>query len=309
MASKHFQCTRCGRCCRASIPLGLAEALDHDESFLLALVFSMETWNLDDFAANRPVLPITHEDLFTTLAFRKDKLAMDASRDLVFRVGRAPSGTQRLATFVTVGAAALGDFHAGQARCPSLAPDDTCSIYDRRPLGCRVFPLDPLFPEMLQHVPLAGLETRLPCDFSPQAPEIWREGSLTDPEALALLARRQETIRRDSLFLPYYRVAAEAFRPMPTLPEILKSLGGNGRLDLPFAPALVYLTAAGAISPERAERCLERQTALARKAVEQALARKDKAERARTAVLRNCLSLMESFTGRIAQAADTAPKG
>jgi len=311
MHSNHFQCTRCGHCCRASIPLGLAEALDYDDRFPLALVFSMETWNLDDFASNNPALPLSHDDLLTALAFRKDKLAMEPSRDMVFRVGRPPSARSaaRLATFVTVGACGLGEPRQGQTCCPALGEDGACTVYERRPLGCRVFPMDPLFPEMLQRVPLDGLARRLPCDFSPQAPELWREGRLTDPEAAALLATRQETIRRDSLFLPYYRVAAGAFQPMPQLADILRHIGGNGRLDLPFVPALVYLAASGAVSARRAEECLERQIALASRAVEQALARKDRAERARTAVLRNCLALMERFRGGIAHAADQAAGG
>jgi Fe-S-cluster containining protein len=304
MKSVHFGCTRCGQCCRASIQLGLAEALDYDQEFLLALVFSMETWNLGDFKKNRPAVPITHEELLTTLAFRKDKLALDQSRDTVFQVGRVRATGERVVTFLSVSACGLGDFEAGAAKCPALDAGGSCTIYERRPLGCRVFPLDALYPEMLQNVPLAPLAKRLPCDFSEQAPPMWSEGKLADPQARALLEARQEAIRKDSVFLPYYGMAAANFRPMPSLSEILLAIKGNGKLDLPFVPALVYLVASGQVSPERAEQCLERQTQLAAKAVDAALARKDKAERARTNVLRNCLSLMEFFRGRLAQAAD-----
>ena len=304
MTSKHFHCTRCGRCCRASIPLGLAEALDYDSEFLLALVFSMETWNLGDFRKNRPAVPITHEELLTTLAFRKDKLATDQSRETVFQVGRVRSTGERVVTFLSVSACGLGDFKAGGAVCPALAPDETCSIYERRPLGCRVFPLDPLYPEMLQHVPLSALESRLPCDFSEAAPPILADGKLTRQEDRDLLEARQDIIRRDSAFLPYYGMSAASFHPMPSLSQVLLAIKGNGKLDVPFVPALTFLTASGQISPQRAESCLERQIALAGAAVEQALSRKDKAERARTNVLRNSLALMEGMRGRIAKVAD-----
>jgi len=304
MKSVHFDCTRCGACCRASIPLGLAEALDYDDRFLLGLVFSMETWNLGDFKKNRPVIPITHEELLTTLAFRKDKLAMDQSRDTVFQVGRVRASGERVVTFLSVAACGLGDFEAGAAKCPALGADETCSIYEKRPLGCRVFPLDPLYPEMLQNVPLAALAKRLPCGFSDTAPPIWSEGKLADPETRALLEARQQTMARDSAFLPYYGMAAANFHPMPSLSDVLLAIKGNGKLDLPFVPALVFLVASGQIGVERAELCLTRQSGLAAKAVDQALKRKDKAERARTAVLRNCLPLMDSFRGRLGQAAD-----
>jgi Fe-S-cluster containining protein len=306
-----FDCARCGTCCRASIPLGLEEALDYDGEFLLALVLSMETWNLGDFKKNRPAVPIGHDDLLTALAFRKDKLALDQSRDVAFQVGRVRASGERVATTITASACGLGDFEGGGARCPALSPENACAIYERRPLGCRVFPLDPMFPEMLQRVPLAHRKSRLPCDFSDAAPAVFAEGRLMDPEAAKLLAERQETIRRDSLFLPYYGMAAANYHPMPSLSEALLAMKGNGKIDLPFVPVLVFLTAAGRISPERAELSLMRQHALAAKAVTQAVARKDKAERARTAVLRNCLALMESFKGRMEQAANglAAPAG
>lgn len=299
-----FACTQCGSCCRSSIQLGLAEALEYDREFLLALVFSMETWNLGDFSKNSPAIPITHDELLTTLAFRKDKLALDQSRDTVFQVGRIRATGERVVTFLSVGACGLGEFEAGRAKCPALDSGNRCAVYERRPLGCRVFPLDPMFPEMLQNVPLRALASRLPCGFSEASPPLWREGKITDPDLKAAIEARQEAIRRDSLFLPYYGAASAAFRPMPALSEILLAIKGNGRLDLPFVPALVYLVASGQASPERAELCLERQIALASRAVEAALARKDKAERARTAILRNCLELMRAFTGRIGRVAD-----
>ena len=304
MNTVSFSCTRCGQCCRASIPLGLAEALEYDDRFLLSLVVSVETWDLGDFSKNRPAVPITQDELFTALAFRKDKLARDASRDLVFRSGRVPGCGGRIATFLSVSACGLGDWNAGAARCPALGQDGLCSAYEARPLGCRVFPLDPMYPEMLQHVPLGALTSRLACDFSAQAPALWTQGRLVSGQARELLAARQETLATDSLFLPYYAAAAHHFPPMPELGGIIAALKGNGRMDLPFVPVLVYLAAAGQVSVERAEQCLERQRDMFAKAAHRALEAKDKAQRARTAVLRNCLALMESFAGRLKEAVD-----
>jgi len=304
MTAIRFDCIRCGKCCRASIPLGLAEALNYDDRFLLALVVSMETWHLGDFSKNRPAVPITQDELITALAFRKDKLATDQSRDTVFQVGRVRSTGERVVTFLTAGACGIGDFEGGAAKCPALGQDDLCTIYASRPLGCRVFPLDPLYPVMLQSVPLNALKDRLPCDFSDKAPPILEDGRLARDGDRSLLEERQEAIRRDSVFLPYYGVASKLFTPMPSLSEVLLATKGNGRLDLPFVPVLAFLAATGQVSPERAELCLERQLGLAKAAVASALARKDKAERPRTNVLKNCVALMEKYRGRIAHLAD-----
>lgn len=304
METKHFECTRCGSCCRASIPLGLAEALDYDQEFLLALVFSMETWNLGDFKKNRPDYPISHDDLLTALAYRKDKLATDLSRDTVFQVGRIKSTGERVITFLSVTACSLGNFEAGATKCPALLKNNTCGMYERRPQVCRAFPLDPKFPEMLQNVPLSALSQRLACDFSEAAPPLWSDGKLVSEKHRELLQARQETIARDSQFLPYYGMASANFTPLPSLSEILLAIKGNGSLDLPFVPALVYLVASGQVDADRAELCLERQIGLAGEAIEQAMARKDKAERSRTAILRNSLKLIETFKGRIAQVVD-----
>jgi len=312
----HFGCTRCGKCCPSGqsgpagqaglpgVPLGLAEALDYDREFLLALTVRMETWNLGDFDLNRPEVPISLDDLLTALAFRKDKLATDMSRDIVFQMGRVKATGERIVTFLSVHALALGDTQALSARCPALSQDGACSLYDRRPLACRVFPLDPLYPEMLQGVPLAHQARRLPCDFSGQAPLLLSQGSLKDAQAKADLEARQETIRRDSLFLPFYGLAAPTFAPMLRLADVMLAIKGTGRLDLPFLPALAFLTATGRIDPERAELCVTRQAAKASDAVAAAMARKNKAERSRTTLLRNSLTIMESFQGRIQETAD-----
>lgn len=306
MTDINFSCIRCGLCCKASIPLGLAEALEYDADFLLALVFGVETWNIDAFAKNRPVVPITHEELLTTLAFRKDKLAMEASRDTVFQVGKLQPGGERVASFVSVTACGLGSWLDGGPRCPALSDENACTIYERRPLGCRVFPLDPVFPEMLQSVPLLALKGRLPCDFSQDAPTLWSEGKVTDVKALAHLKARQERLRHDSLFLPFYAVTQASFAPLPGYRDILKSLAKGGKMDVPFFPALVYLVTSGETTADRAELCLARQSALARAEVDAAMERRDKAERGRTAVLRNCVALMDAARGRIGEMAGKA---
>ncbi len=303
MTDINFACTQCARCCNSAIPLGLAEALDYDAEFLLALTFGVETWNIDAFAKNRPAVPINHEELLTTLAFRKDKLAMEASRDTVFQVGKLKPSGERVASFVSVTARGLGSWVAGGPRCPALSAEQNCTIFERRPLGCRVFPLDPAYPEMLQNVPLRAHQSRLPCDFSADAPPLWSNGKVQDATALAQLTARQEQLRRDSLFLSFYAVTGPSFAPLPGMRDILKSLAKGGTLDVPFFPALVYLVASDEIPADRAEHCLSRQTALARAEVDAAMVRRDKAERGRTQVLRSSLALMEASRGRIGELA------
>lgn len=299
MTAIRFHCARCGHCCRASIPLGLEEALNFDDRFLLALTIGVETWNIDDFSKNRPALPLTHDQLLTTLAFRKANLSRPESRDVVFSVGKLKSSGNRLATFVSVGAAAIGEWKDGGAQCPALDGNGQCSIYENRPLGCRTFPLDALFPEMLQHLPLGALSEKIPCGFGPEAPEFWRDGRLVDEDLRELLARRQDVLAEDSLFLLFHVRRVAEFPGLPPLAQVMTECFRGARMDLPFAFALAHLVASGRVTPERARLSLERQTTLARVEIDQAMATRDKARRGRTTVFRNTLALAEMLLLRL----------
>ncbi|GAB6036846.1 hypothetical protein JCM15519_14050 [Fundidesulfovibrio butyratiphilus] len=308
MTAIRFRCARCGHCCRASIPLGLEEALHFDDRFLLVLTIGVETWNIDDFAKNRPALPLTHDQLLTTLAFRKASLSRPESRDVVFSVGKLKSTGDRLATFVNVGAAAIGSWSDEGARCPALDENNACTIYENRPLGCETFPLDALFPEMLQNLPLNALAEKIPCGFSPDAPEFWRDGRLTDEAMRDALKRRQNVLAEDSLFLLFHVRRVSEFPGLPSLAQVMTECFRGAHMDLPFAFALAHLVASGRVTPERARLSLARQSAMARTEVDQAMAARDKARRGRTTVLRNTLALTERLLPRLEALASEADR-
>jgi len=101
-----FRCTGCGNCCK------------------------------------EPLLPLTDEDLARLVShtgtdpmalvkfITKDEIDMDHEPEgfALLRQGKRVMVLRHVA-----------------GRCIYLGPDDRCSVYTERPLGCRVFPLDPTF--------------------------------------------------------------------------------------------------------------------------------------------------------------------
>ena len=101
-----FRCTGCGNCCKD------------------------------------PLLPLTHEDL-AELAKRTlsdpMKLVRFVGRDAI-DMDDEPEGFALLPQ----GRRVMVLKHVNE-RCMYLGPDDRCTVYTFRPLGCRVFPFDPTF--------------------------------------------------------------------------------------------------------------------------------------------------------------------
>lgn len=89
-----------------------------------------------------PVLPLTNED-----ARRITDATGDAPRDFVkFLPSSAIAMDHEPEAFLQLrqGRRVMTLRQVG-GRCRYLSPDDRCSIYEARPLGCRVFPLNATF--------------------------------------------------------------------------------------------------------------------------------------------------------------------
>src|SRR5258706_12873020 len=102
----NFRCTGCGNCCKD------------------------------------PLLPLTDEDI---------QRIVDATGDNVSDIAQIVDKTaiemgDELEAFVNLrqGKRVLVLRHA-RGSCIYLGDDDRCTIYESRPLGCRVYPLDPEF--------------------------------------------------------------------------------------------------------------------------------------------------------------------
>ncbi len=102
----NFRCTGCGNCCKD------------------------------------PLLPLTDEDIQRIVARTGDKVSDIAQivDKTAIDMGDEPEAFVNLRQ----GRRVLVLRHA-RGRCIYLGDDDRCTIYEDRPLGCRVYPLDPEF--------------------------------------------------------------------------------------------------------------------------------------------------------------------
>jgi Fe-S-cluster containining protein len=176
MRNCDFQCTQCGDCCRGfRLPLSVEEAPRWlQDGHRIEVLCEAIPW-VDEPPPSDRAAQFKRERSFAT-----------------------QSGTLPIRVLVTL-AAPLGD------GCPNLAPDQRCSIYERRPRACRIYPAE--FNPLLEFAP-----ERRRCP-----PEAWRAGSgpfirqgaYVDPELRVLV--------RDRL--------KQAVDDVPTLRALCETLG------------------------------------------------------------------------------------
>lgn len=160
--SIHFNCVGCGKCCTGHhVPLTLSEAAQwtDDGGQIIVLV--------EAFLDNGLGLPLEQRD--------------HARR----RSCAVPCGDTEL--FVTITFAA---FNPGP--CRNLDAELRCLIYERRPLVCRIYPM-----EINPHIPLRPAAKDCP-------PEAWESGEplihrerVVDPQLMALIEASREADRQD----------------------------------------------------------------------------------------------------------------
>ena len=132
--SLRFACTGCGKCCTGHhVPLTLAEArrwADNDGQVVVLI---------EAFVADGPGMPVEQRD------------------HVLRRSHPVPCGDSEVRVSVTFAA-----FNPG--RCRNLDDNDLCTIYDQRPLVCRIYPV-----EINPHIPLRPGSKDCP-------PEAWQQG-------------------------------------------------------------------------------------------------------------------------------------
>ncbi|QXH50709.1 YkgJ family cysteine cluster protein [Pseudomonas fakonensis] len=160
--SIRFACTGCGKCCTGHhVPLTLAEA---------------GQWA----RAGGQVIVLVE-------GFMADGLGMPPEqRDHVLRRSHpVPCGTGELRVSVTFAA-----FNPG--RCRNLDADDLCTIYESRPLVCRIYPA-----EINPHLPLRPEGKDCPAEAWEQGPELIHGGLLQDAELRGLIEASRQADRED----------------------------------------------------------------------------------------------------------------
>ncbi|NWC67176.1 YkgJ family cysteine cluster protein [Pseudomonas sp. P7758] len=158
----HFSCVGCGKCCTDHhVPLTLEEARSWaaDGGNVIVLV--------EGFLGSGLGLPELQRD--------------HAQR----RSAIVPSGNTEAYVAITFAA-----YNAG--RCRNLDEDDRCRIYERRPLVCRIYPM-----EINPHIPLNPGAKDCPPESWEQGPALIVGGELMDKELAELIRRSRQADRDD----------------------------------------------------------------------------------------------------------------
>ncbi|WP_268799782.1 YkgJ family cysteine cluster protein [Pseudomonas huanghezhanensis] len=157
-----FSCVGCGKCCTDHhVPLTLSEAMQWaaDGGSLIVLT---EAFMADGYG-------ISTEQL--THATRRSQRVKSGSADVYVAI-----------TFAA--------FNAG--RCRHLDAQDLCRIYERRPLVCRIYPM-----EINPHIPLRPQAKDCPPEAWTQGPELIVGNALVDHQLMTLIEQSRQADRDD----------------------------------------------------------------------------------------------------------------
>lgn len=157
-----FSCVGCGKCCHDHhVPLTLMEArqwaADGGQVIVLA----------EGFLGNGLGLPVAQRE--------------HAER----RSCVVPSGRTQAHVAITFAAYNVGP-------CRNLDERNLCRIYERRPLVCRIYPM-----EINPHIPLDTAIKECPPDSWEKGPELIVGGELADTELAELIQRSRQADRDD----------------------------------------------------------------------------------------------------------------
>jgi Fe-S-cluster containining protein len=155
-----FSCVGCGKCCNDHhVPLTLEEARmwANDGGQVIVLV--------EGFLGNGLGLPLQQRE-------------HAERRSAVVRSGESDA-------YVAITFAA---YNAG--RCRNLDEDNLCRIYDRRPLVCRIYPM-----EINPHIPLNTAVKECPPESWEKGPDLIVGGKLVDQELAGLIHRSRQADR------------------------------------------------------------------------------------------------------------------
>lgn len=157
-----FGCTGCGKCCSGHhVPLTLTEARHWADDAGQVIVL------IEAFVTDGPGMPLEQRE------------------HVLRRSHPVPCGNSEARVSVTFAA-----FNPG--RCRNLDDNDLCSIYDRRPLVCRIYPV-----EINPHIPLRPEGKDCPPEAWQQGPVLIHGTQLIDAELEALVQASRQADRDD----------------------------------------------------------------------------------------------------------------
>lgn len=155
-----FSCVGCGKCCNDHhVPLTLPEA---------------RQWAADGGAV-----------IVLAEAFLEDGYGVSALQrgHAQRRSCRVPSGSTQVYVAITFAAYNVGP-------CRNLDAENLCRIYERRPLVCRIYPM-----EINPHIPLQPEAKGCPPNAWEQGPDLIVGGNLVDTQLMALIEQSRQADR------------------------------------------------------------------------------------------------------------------
>jgi Fe-S-cluster containining protein len=169
-----FACTSCGACCNRSPEVQLSEAAALSDMFVFRLMFRL--YELPRTPAARPASRPTSES--ATFHGSKRLLTTFAARTHIVK-RREGAKTVEYRRHLLISALTLD---TGAGACTALR-EGRCSIYDRRPLGCRTLPFHYSRPEASARSDLEAFVGRPghDCDTGRGAPVVLEQGRIVDP--------------------------------------------------------------------------------------------------------------------------------
>jgi Fe-S-cluster containining protein len=157
-----FSCVGCGKCCNDHhVPLTLTEA---------------RMWAAD----GGQVIVLVEGFLSNGLGLPSQQREHAERRSVVVR-----SGASEAYIAITFAAYNVGP-------CRNLDEDNLCRIYERRPLVCRIYPM-----EINPHIPLNTAVKECPPESWEKGPDLIVGGELVDQELLGLIQRSRQADRDD----------------------------------------------------------------------------------------------------------------
>ncbi|MBK5352469.1 YkgJ family cysteine cluster protein [Pseudomonas sp. TH41] len=157
-----FSCVGCGKCCNDHhVPLTLSEA---------------RTWAAD----GGQVIVLVEAFLSNGLGLPSQQREHAERRSALVRSADAEASVAITFAAYNVGA------------CRNLDEDNRCRIYERRPLVCRIYPM-----EINPHIPLNTTVKECPPESWEKGPDLIVGGELMDRELSALIQRSRQADRDD----------------------------------------------------------------------------------------------------------------
>lgn len=157
-----FSCVGCGSCCTDHhVPLTLGEALQ---------------WAVDGGS----LIVLTEAFLADGYGVAAEQLTHATRRSTAVQ-----SGSTQAHVAITFAAYNVGP-------CRNLDAEKRCRIYERRPLVCRIYPM-----EINPHIPLRPEAKDCPPESWDQGPELIMGGKLADTELSRLIEQSRQADRED----------------------------------------------------------------------------------------------------------------